>query len=327
MVTRRDFGLALLAATTLGASPRLGLAQASTFPNRPVRLVVPFAAGGSADVLGRLVALRLASKWGQSVLVDNRPGAGGQIGAEVVARTPGDGYNLVLGTIGIHAASSIYAKLTYDPVKELAPVTILAEVPNAIAVRLGLPAQTLQELVAMAKKEPGKLTFGSAGYGSSTHMAGELFMLTAGIKLTHVPYRGSSQALNDLVAGSIDLMFENLPTLPALVEAKAIRVLAVTSAKRADALPNVPTVQEAGVPDYVATAWFTIAAPATTPDPLLNQLNEDVLAVLTEPDIRVRFKELGATIIGQSVADSRRFLADETVKWSGVVKAAGLQIN
>lgn len=332
MLNRRAFGRSAFAGASLlatGASllARGARAQTPPFPTQPVRLIVPFAAGGSADVLGRIIGLRLSAKWPSAVFIDNRPGAGGQVGAEQVARAPGDGYTLLVGTIGIHAASSIYAKLGYDPVTDLAPVTVLAEVPNAIAVRPGLPARDLKELVALARKEPGTLTFGSAGYGSSTHMAGELFMLTAGVKLTHVPYRGSSQALNDLVAGSIDLMFENLPTIPPLAQSGAVRVLAVTSAERAAALPDVPTVEQAGVLGYVATAWFTLAAPASTPEPLVERLNSDVRAVLTEPDVRARLQDLGATTIAGSVAESRRFLAAETEKWTHVVKTAGLRID
>ncbi|HEY8609703.1 MAG TPA: tripartite tricarboxylate transporter substrate-binding protein, partial [Roseomonas sp.] len=212
----------LAAAFAVAVSATAALAQAPAFPTKPVRIIVPFAPGGTADVAGRIMAEHLGNLWGQSVVIENRPGAGGNIGAEVAARAPGDGYTLVVGTVGIHAASAIYPRLTYDPAKDLAPVTVLIDVPNVIIVNPSVPAQNLQELVALARRQPGQLTFGSAGNGSSTHLAGELFLLSAGVRMSHVPYRGSSLALNDLVAGNVKLMFENLPTVPPLVQGNAI---------------------------------------------------------------------------------------------------------
>jgi tripartite-type tricarboxylate transporter receptor subunit TctC len=323
---RRELGLLALSAA-LPAAPRIAHAQGAAWPTRPVRIVVPFAAGGTADVLGRLMGERLTQKWGQQVVVDNRPGAGGNIGAELVAHSPGDGYTLLLGTIGIHAASSIYSRLPYNPDKDLAPVTVLAEMPNAIIVHPSVQARTLQELIALARQRPGALSFGSAGSGSSTHLAGEAFLLSAGVQMTHVPYRGSAAALNDLVAGNIQVMFENLPTVPPLAAANAVRVLAVTSAGRVDALPNVPAAREAGVPDYVATAWMTLAAPASTPAPLLARLNTDACAVLNEPAIQERLAKLGAIPVAGTVEESRRFFADETKKWTRVIDAADIRID
>jgi tripartite-type tricarboxylate transporter receptor subunit TctC len=208
--------LALIALSLTLAGP--ALAQ-----QRPVRIVVPFAAGGSADVLARLTAQALSARWGQQVVIDNRLGAGGHIGAELVARSPGDGTTLLLGSIGIHAASSVYRNLPYNPVTELTPLTILAEFPNVIVVHPAVPAQNLLELVALARQRPGEITFGSAGNATSTHMAGELFMLVSGTRFQHVPYRGSSQALNDLMAGNIQLMFENLPTIPPVAREGRVR--------------------------------------------------------------------------------------------------------
>jgi tripartite-type tricarboxylate transporter receptor subunit TctC len=323
---RRELGLLALSAA-LPVAPRIARAQGAAWPTRPVRIVVPFAAGGTADVLGRLMGERLTQKWGQQVVVDNRPGAGGNIGAELVARAPGDGYTLLVGTIGIHAASSIYARLPYDPTTELAPVTVLAEMPNAIIVHPSVPARTLQELIDLARRQPGKLTFGSAGSGSSTHLVGEAFLLTNGVQMTHVPYRGSAAALNDLVAGNIEVMFENLPTVPPLAEANAVRVLAVTSAERVAAMPDVPAAREAGAPDYVATAWMTLAAPANTPAPLLARLNVDACAVLNEPATRQRLATLGAVPVAGTVEESRRFFADETKKWTRVIETAGIRVN
>jgi len=311
----------------LGLVLLAGTAQAQTGPTRQVRIVTPFAAGGSADVLARITAQALSVRWGQSVVIDNRLGAGGHIGAENVARSPGDGHTLLLGSIGIHAAYTVYRSLPYSPKDELTPVTMLAEFPNVIVVHPSVPARNLRELVALARARPGEITFGSAGNATSTHMAGELFMLVTGLRLTHVPYRGSSQALNDLMAGNINMMFENLPTIPPVARDGRVRPLAITSATRAAALPDVPTAAEAGVDGYVATAWFTIAAPASTPQPLLERLNADLRAVLADPAVRERFQTLGATPIGGNLPDTRAFLADETVKWQRVVSAAGIHLD
>jgi tripartite-type tricarboxylate transporter receptor subunit TctC len=323
---RRSLVLLPLAAMA-GTVSRPGLAQQPAWPARPVRIIVPFAAGGTADVLARLVGERLAAKWQQQVVIDNRPGAGGNIGAEQVARAAGDGHTLLLGTIGIHAASSIYSRLPYNPDTDLAPVTVLAEMPNAVIVHPSVPAQTLAELIALARQRPGALSFGSAGSGSSTHMAGELFMLTAGVQMTHVPYRGSSAALNDLVAGNIQVMFENVPTIPPLVQGGNVRVLAVTSGEAVGALPGVRPATQAGLPGYVATAWMTLAAPATTPEPLLRRLNADTLSVLNEPAMRERLVQLGALQRGLSIDDSRRFFAEETRKWTRVIQAANIRAD
>jgi tripartite-type tricarboxylate transporter receptor subunit TctC len=327
MLRRSLAPLLALALSIPWAGARAQMPQDAEFPQRPVRLIVPFAAGGSADVLARITGQALSTRWRHQVVVDNRPGAGGHIGAEQAARSPGDGHTLVLGTIGIHAASAIYRSLSYNPVTDLAPVVVLAEFPNAIITHPALPARNLRELIELARRRPGELTFGSAGNGTSTHMAGELFMLVAGVRLTHVPYRGSSQALNDLVAGSIQVMFENLPTVPPLAREGRVRVLALTSAGRSESLPEAPTAAEAGLEGYVATAWFTIAAPASTPAPLLERLNADLRAALADPELRGRFAQGGATPIGGTVEEARRFFAAETAKWSHVISTAGIRVD
>ncbi|MBR0646032.1 Bug family tripartite tricarboxylate transporter substrate binding protein [Plastoroseomonas hellenica] len=320
---RRDLGVIALA----GAWTASRAARSQTpWATRPIRLIVPFAAGGTADVLARIMAERLTPRWGQQVVVENRPGAGGNIGAEVVARAAGDGHTLLLGTIGIHAASAIYANLPYSPSTDLAPITVLADMPNAIIVHPSVPARTLQELIAFARQKPGELTFGSAGNGSSTHLAGELFLLSTGLRMTHVPYRGSAAALNDLAAGNIQVMFENVPTVPPLAQANVVRVLAVTSSERVSVL-DVPAAQEAGAPGYVATAWMTLAAPASVPAPLLERLNADARAVLADPAVRARFASLGAIPVGGTVEESRRFFAAETTKWNAVISAADIRVN
>jgi tripartite-type tricarboxylate transporter receptor subunit TctC len=301
-------------------SPSLALAG-------QIRMIVPFAAGGTADVLGRVVAQQLAAQTGNRVVVENRPGSAGNIGAEVVAHGPSDGSVLLLGTIGIHAASKIYRSLPYDPAKELQPVTILAEVPNVLIVHPSVPAKDLKEFLALVRDKPGALNFGSAGNGSSTHMIAELFKLKAKADLTHVPYRGSAPALNDLVAGRIQLMFENLPTALPFIQSGDVRALAVTSAARSASLPSLPTIAEAGVPGYEATAWFTIAVASSVPAATVASLNSDIRKVLQAPDVIERFNALGAVIVGNSVADANAFFASETAKWNDVIDAAQIKID
>ena len=292
-----------------------------------IRMVVPFAAGGTADVLGRIVAQQLGALTGNQVVVENRPGSGGNIGAETVAHGPSDGSVLLLGTIGIHAASKIYRTLPYDPVKDLQPVTILAEVPNVLIVHPSVPAKDVKEFLALAREKPGALNFGSAGNGSSTHMIAELFKLKAKADLTHIPYRGSAPALNDLVAGRIQVMFENLPTALPFIQSGDVRALGVTSATRSAGLPSLPTIAEAGVPGYEATAWFTIAVASSVAPAAVAGLNSDIRKVLQEPDVIERFKSLGAVIVGNSVADANAFFASETAKWNDVIETAKIKID
>ena len=291
------------------------------------RMVVPFPAGGTADVLGRIVAQQLGVLNGGQVVVENRPGSGGIIGAETVARGPSDGSVLLLGTIGIHAASKIYRSLPYDPDKDLQPVTILAEVPNVLIVHPSVPAKDVQEFLALARAKPGALNFGSAGNGSSTHMIAELFKLKAKVDLTHIPYRGSAPALNDLVAGQIQVMVENLPTALPFIQNGNVRALGVTSATRSASLPDVPTIAEAVVPGYEATAWFTIAVASSVPPATVEKLNSDIRKILQQPETIERFKALGAVIVGNSVADARAFFVNETAKWNDVIETAHIKVD
>ena len=292
-----------------------------------MKMVVPFAAGGTADVLGRIVAQQLGTLHGTQVVVENRPGSGGNIGAEAVARGPADGSVLLLGTIGIHAASKIYKSLPYDPDKDLQPVTILAEVPNVLIVHPSVSAKDVKEFLALVKEKPGELNFGSAGNGSSTHMIAELFKLKAKANLTHVPYRGSAPALNDLVSGQIQLMFENLPTALPFIENGNVRALGVTSATRSASLPSLPTIGEAGVPGYDATAWFTVAVAGSVPTATVEKLNADIRKILKEPDVVERFNKLGAVIVGNNVSEAKAFVASETAKWNNVIETAQIKID
>jgi tripartite-type tricarboxylate transporter receptor subunit TctC len=244
-----------------------------------------------------------------------------------VAHGPSDGSVLLLGTIGIHAASKIYRTLPYDPAKDLQPVTILAEVPNVLIVHPSVPVKDVKEFLALARDKPGALNFGSAGNGSSTHMIAELFKLKAKADLTHIPYRGSAPALNDLVAGRIQVMFENLPTALPFIQSGDVRALGVTSAARSASLPSLPTIAEAGVPGYEATAWFTIAVASSVPPATVANLNSDIRKILQEPEVIERFKMLGAVIVGNSVADAKDFFASETAKWNDVIETAQIKID
>jgi tripartite-type tricarboxylate transporter receptor subunit TctC len=296
-------------------------------PSRPVRIVLPVAVGGSADVMARVLAQALTPMWGQQVVVEARTGAGGHIAGELVAHSPGDGQTLLFGTIAIHAAYGMYHRLGYDPAKELAPVVLLVEVPFVVGTHPAAPYRTLAEFIAAARARPGEITFGSAGNGTSTHLAGELFMLTAGVRLQHIPYRGSSQALNDLMAGTIDAVFDNLPAMPPVVRDGRVRALAVSSPERVPVLPEVPTTAEAGLPGLVASAWFTIAAPGSTPAPLLEALNHDVRAAMAQPDLDRRLRELGGTPRGLTVPEIRSYFARETEQWNRVIAAANLKVE
>ena len=295
--------------------------------SRPVRIIVPVSPGGSADVMARIMAQALTPMWGQQVVVESRTGAGGHIAGEMVARSPGDGHTILFGTIAIHAAAAMYQRLTYDPARDLAGAVLLVEVPFVVITHPAVPFRSLAELVAAAKARPGQVTFGSAGNGTSTHMAGELFQLVAAAPLQHVPYRGSSQAMNDLIAGTINMMFENLPTVPPASADGRVRALALTATARAPQLPEVPTTAEAGLPEFVANAFFTLAVPASTPAPLLEALNRDLRAALFQPATHERLVGLGTTPRGLTVPELRAYFAAETQRWTRVIRAANLRAD
>ena len=300
-------------------------AAAQQYPAKPIRLIVPFVAGGSADVLSRVLAQRWTQQYGQQVVVENRPGSGGHVGAEAAARAAPDGYTIVFGTIGIHAAYGIYSRLGYDPARDLQAVAMYADVPCVIIVHPSVPAKNVVEFIALAKKNPGYLNFGSAGSGSSTHMVGEWFKLVTGVNLTHVPYKGSAQAMQDLLGGQIESMFENLPTAIAQIKAGKVRALGMTSKMRSPSMPEVVTVAEAGVPGFEATAWFTIAAPAKVPADIVRKLNADMNAFLKAPEMQPRWVEMGVVPLGGSPADAEKFFVSEREKWNKVIKAAGIR--
>lgn len=315
-----------LAVACLGSAAS-GPAVAQAFPGKPVRLVVPFAPAGIADILGRILAEPLGQAWGQQIVVDNKPGASGHIGAQQVAQSPGDGSTLLVGTIGIHAAYASYTKLAYKPATDLRPVTVLAEAANVVLVPANSPYKNFGDLVADARANPGKIAYGSAGPGSSIHMVTALFELMSGVRLNHVPYKGSGPALIDLIGGQIGVMFENIGSGMVHIKSGKLRALAVTGAQREPTLPDVPTVAESGVPGYAATSWWTLAAPRGVPIELADRIQQDVRRALSTPQAAARLEASGVRMVANTPAEAASFFASETIKWNKVIEAAKLQLD
>lgn len=322
---KRTF-LRTLLGLSLAASGLAANAQDS-FPSRPIKLVVPYSAGGPADMLARTVADKLGPRLGQPVLVENKPGAGGHLGGELVARAPADGYTLMLGTIAHNGAVKLYKNLRYDPTKELQPVILIAESPSVLLVKDALPVKSVSDLLALARSQPGKLSYGSAGNGSAMHMAAELFRYMSKIDYVHVPYRGGAPAMADLLGGQIDMLFDSLGTAHAQIKTGKVRALAVTSTTRNPSLPDVPTVAEAGVPGFDSVPWYTISAASGVSAAIVEKLNTEINAVLKAPDLLERWAPLGVQPLGGSVADAVKRNETETAKWSAVITAANIRIE
>lgn len=311
---------AAISASVAGAAPVAAIAQDGfPQPGRQLRIIVPFTAGGSSDVQARMLADRLSRLWGQPVVVENKPGAGGHLGGRYVADQPADGYTLMVGSIGLHAAYGVYGKLAYDPARDLRVVTVLAEMPHVVVATPSLAASNLAELTALAKKAPGTVNFGSAGVGSSVHMMGELYKLQAGAPIVHVPYRGSSAALNDLLGGQIQLMFENPPTVLSHIRGGKLKALAVTGSQRLAALPDVPTAAESGLKDYVATSWTTVAVSSKVPEAIVKKLNDDIRKVVATPEFRKGLQEQGMSAVANSLPEAQSFVAREKQRWDRVI--------
>jgi tripartite-type tricarboxylate transporter receptor subunit TctC len=303
-------------------------AQALAYPTKPIRIVVPFPAGGATDIMARAVAQKLGEAWGQSVVVDNRPGAGGNIGSELVAKSAPDGYTLEMGTVGTHAINaSLYAKMPYDHVKDFVPIILVAGVPNVLVVNPSVPVNSVQELIAYAKANPGKLNFASSGSGTSIHLSGELFKTMTGVQMAHVPYKGSAPALADLLGGQVQLMFDNLPPSLPHIKAGKLRPLAVTTTTRAAALPELPTMAEAGVPGFDASSWFGLLAPAGTPPAIVAKINTEVANWLATPEAKEKLLGVGANAAGGTPEDFARHIQAETAKWAKVVKESGAKVD
>jgi tripartite-type tricarboxylate transporter receptor subunit TctC len=303
-------------------------AHAETYPSKTIKMVVPFPAGGTTDVLARIIGQELTKAWGQQVIIDNRPGAGGNIGADVVAKSPADGYTLLMGTVGTHGINvSLYKKMPYDAVKDFAPITLVAAVPNLLVVHPSVPVNSVKELIAYAKANPTKLAYASSGNGTSIHLSAELFKTMTGVQMTHVPYKGSAPALTDLLGGQVQLMFDNMPTALPHAKAGKLRPLAVTTAKRSPAMPDLPTIAEAGVPGYEASSWFGVLAPAGTPKDVVTKLNKEIVRILALPEIKERLSGQGAEPVGDTPEQFAAHIKAEIAKWERVVKASGAQVD
>jgi tripartite-type tricarboxylate transporter receptor subunit TctC len=307
---------------------QIGQPAEAGFPDRGVRIVVPFPAGGSNDVVARMLGAKLQELWGQPVVIDNRAGAGGNIGAEAVARSPADGYTLLLTAPGPLAVNrSLYTQLSFNPTQDFTPVALIASVPIVLAVNPNVKATTVAELIALAKASPGKLNFGSSGLGSTNHLAGELLKTRAGIDIVHVPYRGAAPAMNDLIGGQIPMMFDNMPAIRPQVQGGTIRAIAVAGAARSPLFPELPTMVEAGVPNFEASSWFGLVAPARMPPDVMKALIDSVTKLLKDPDMVKRLADVGAEPGTLSGDDFAAFLRTESEKWGQVVKTAGAKVE
>jgi len=300
-------------------------AQAQGFPNKTVRLVVPFAAGGSTDIVGRILAQKLNEMWGQPVIVDNRAGGSTVIGTDIVAKAPPDGHTLLITPAPFTIVPSLAKKLPYDPRRDFEPITLINTTPLVVVVHPGVPAKSIKDLVALAKAKPGALNFGSSGSGGSNHLAGELFNAMAGVKMVHVPYKGNAPALIDLVGGHVDLVFNGLTSALPLIKSGKLRPLGVTSLKRAGALPEAPTLDEQGLKGFQAVAWNGLTAPARTPREVIAKINADVLKVVRSPELVEKLRSEGSDPVGSSVPDYAAFLRDEIAKWAKVIKFANVK--
>ena len=321
------FWSAISACAVLGLGASAALAQ-DDYPTKPVKIIVPFAAGGSTDVVARILADKLALELKQPFVVENRAGAGGNIGADAVAKAAADGYTLLMGATGVLAINHhLYKNMSYDAAKDFAPVSYTSLITNILVVPPELPVRSVQDLIALAKSKPGQLSFASSGAGSSTHLSGELFKALAGVNILHVPYRGSSQALTDVVAGQVSMLFDNAPSSIGFVQQGKLRALGVTSSKRLPNLPEVPTIDEAGVKGYESLSWSGIVAPAGTPAAVVNKLNAAIERVLKTDEVRQRLAGLGVEPVGGPPSAFASHIRKESEKWGKLIKNANISIN
>ena len=302
--------------------------QAQPYPNKPVRLIVPYAPGGATDIISRASAIELSKTLGQSVVVDNRPGAGGNVGAEMAAKSAPDGYTMLMSASSLHGITPfLYSKLNYDPNKDLAPVIVFASFANVLVLNPGVKANSLKELIALVKAQPGKLACASSGSGSTIHMSCEMFKQMLGLDITHVPYRGSGPALTDLLGGQVHMMFDNIPSAISHIRSGKLRALATTGPVRSVTLPELPTMIEAGLPGYESTAWFGLAMPAGTPKEIIVRMNAEGQKAAKAPDFVKRMNDLGYEIVGGTPEQMAAMIQDEIKRWGPIVKASGAKVD
>jgi tripartite-type tricarboxylate transporter receptor subunit TctC len=318
---------ALLAVSLVGGAPAQAQSPTDKYPDRPIKLVVGYAPGGGNDIAARLIAKELTEILGQSIVVENRPGAGTNIGASYVARSAPDGYTLSLSSTALAVNVSLYPKLDYDPVKDFAPVAIFAQAPNLLIVSNKLPVSSVKELVAYAKKNPGKLNFSSAGSGSTQQLAAELFKTKAGITAMHVPYKGSAPSLNAVISGEADFTFVNIPSSKQLVDSGQVKALAITADKRFPAVPNIPTMEEAGIPGMDVSTWYSILAPAGTPPAIISKLNAAVNQAVERPAFNKVLEDMGTAPMTATPEYFQKFLAEEIVRWREIVRQSNASVG
>lgn len=325
------YAIKLLAASILASSylSANAMAQsAASYPSKPIRIVVPFTAAGTTDIVARAVGADMARVFGQAVAIENRAGAGGNLGSDVVAKAAPDGYTLLVGAVSPQAINvSLYSNMPYDVMRDFEHISLLAAVPNLLEVHPGVPVKTVKELIEYARARPGKLAYASSGSGTSIHLSAELFKAMTGVDMLHIPYKGSAPAVADLMAGQVQLMFDNLPSSIQQVRAGKLRAIAVTSLRRSPVLPDVPTIAESGLPGYEASSWFGMHAPAKTSKDIVNKLHATVAKALRTPEMIERFTSLGADPVGNTPEQFTEFVRDEIVKWAKVVKASGAKVE
>ena len=317
-----------IATASLLAALLPGAAHAQGYPNKPIRLIVPYAPGGATDIIGRAAAAELTKTMGQQVIIENRPGAGGNLGAEQVARSAPDGYTLLVSPSSLHGITPfLYTTLPYDPNKDLAPVIVLGSFANVLVMNPSIKANSVSELVALIKASPGKFTYASSGSGSTIHLSGEMFKSMLNLDIAHVPYKGSSPALTDLMGGQVSIMFDNIPSAITFIRSGKLKPLATTGPTRSSSLPELPTMIEAGFPGYISTAWFGIVAPAGTPKEIIARINAEGQKVTKSPDFIKRMNELGYDIVGGSPEQMGAMIQEELKRWGPVVKSSGAQVD
>jgi tripartite-type tricarboxylate transporter receptor subunit TctC len=329
MMTKRQT-LALLACALASATLPAARAQApaASWPSKPIRWVVPFPPGGAMDAIARTLGEKAGKTLGQPFVIENKPGAGGNIGADFVAKQPGDGYTLMITSIGMATNKPLYGKLSYDPIKDFAPVSLLAVVPNVLVTNATQPdVKTAKDVIAAARKAPGKLTYASAGNGTSIHLAGEVFTSLAQVDMLHVPYKGSGPAVSDLLGGQVNYMFDSITSARPHIESGKLRALGVTTAKRSKTLPNVPTLAEAGLPGYEVSPWFAVFMPAATPKDIVAKVNAALLEAMKDPDVVKRFETIGAEPVGSTPEEMAQHLARESERWTKLIQERGIKLD